>query len=238
MIEAAKNFICIRIATYEDKTEAKFVVDRMTQGGDLRNFGYALASPGFETIVERSNRGPNFTYGSAAEMAAKLNSISADYTAKEPENSLPGLPKMKDVRLAMNVASCDGLPCLVVFGKDEAELDRLEKKMSVVAWDEEITGKFIYASTSEESDLAELSGGKASSGYLVIQPDPYGVKGELVTVIPEPSSAEDLQSSLLAAIENYERTAKTHGQHVRYGRQNGIAWETQVEVPSLDRARR
>ncbi|MEM7602278.1 MAG: hypothetical protein AAF357_12785 [Verrucomicrobiota bacterium] len=238
MIEAARNFVCIRIATYEDKTEAQFVIDRvMSEGDDLRNFGYALASPGFETIVERSNRGPNFTYGSAEEMAAKLNSISEEYTSTLPENSLPGLPKMKDVRLAMNVASCDGLPCLVVFGNSEEERQRLQQKMGVVAWDPEIAGKFIYASTSEAADLAELGGDGISSGYLVVQPDPYGLKGEIITTISEPRSAERLKSELLSAVENYHRVSKTHGQHVRSGRQNGVVWETEVEVPKRDRIR-
>ena len=210
----------------------------MSEEGDLRNFGYALASPGFETILERSNRGPNFTYGSAEEMAAKLNSISIDFPSKESENSLPGVPKMKDVRLAMNVASCDGLPCLVVYGKDETEVTRLLKKMSVVAWDEEIAGKFIYASTSEQSDLEKIGGVDSSSGYLVVQPDPYGLEGEVTTTIAEPASADALKSDLLAAVESYERVAKTHGQHVRFGRQNGVTWDTEVEVPQRDRARR
>lgn len=205
---------------------------------DLRNFGYALASPGFEDLLERSDRGPNFTYDSAQEMAEKLNSISKKFRAREKRNTIPGVPEMKDVRLAMNVATCDGLPCLVVVGKNDDELARLKAKLSVVVWDEEIAGQFICASTTDRSDLDNISGSKSSAGYLVVQPDAYGVKGKTVATIPEPRTADQLKTDLLAAASDYTRLSRTHGQHVRHGRQNGITWETVVEVPERDRRQR
>ena len=239
MIKAAKDFVCIRLATYEDSTEAQFVVDRMGREGEsLRNFGYALASPGFETLLERSDRGPNFTYGSAAEMAAKLKSISSQFEKVDPEDSLPGLPKMKNVRLAVNVASCDGLPCLVIYGETEAELERLENKMRVVASKEEIAGKLISAATLQKEEVAAPIEGAPETGYLLVQPDAYGLTGKIIAHVVEPDSAEQLSSALLAVVEGYDRLSKTHGQHVRWGRQNGIVWETEVAVPSRDRMRR
>ncbi|MEM1444247.1 MAG: hypothetical protein AAGF67_18010 [Verrucomicrobiota bacterium] len=239
MIEAAKKFVCIRIATYEDQNEAQFVTERLMREGDsLRNFGYALASPGFEDILERSDRGPNFVYGSGEEMAAKLDSISENFTPRESTDSFPGVPKMKDVRLALNVASCDGIPCLVIYGESEAELERLQQKMGVVAWDEEVAGRFIYAVASEEEALEGISGNRSGTGYLIVQPDPYGLEGKVVATVSEPNSADQLKSDLLAAVDDYSRIAKTHGQHVRSGRQNGISWETEVAVPERDRMRR
>ena len=145
---------------------------------------------------------------------------------------------MKDVRLAINVASCDGLPCFIVYGESEAELQRLEAKMSLVAWDEMIAGKMIYAATQKKEDLSELSGAENSKGYLIVRPDLYGLNGEVIAVISEPNSAEQLKSDLLSALDGYNRVSKTHGQHVRSGRQNGFTWETEVEVPKRDRMRR
>ena len=78
VIEAARNFVCVRIATYEDEDEADFVRSRLMGGAeDLRNFGFALASPDFEVILRRSERGPNFVYRDATAMAEELNRVAA-----------------------------------------------------------------------------------------------------------------------------------------------------------------
>ena len=77
-------------------------------------------------------------------MVADLRKFAKQYPGVKPKKgSIPSVPKMKSVRLAVNVASCDGLPCVVVVGKDQSEVDRLNKKLSAVIWEESLIGKFI-----------------------------------------------------------------------------------------------
>jgi len=171
-------------------------------------------------------------------MAAELRKIAKQYPGRKPgKGSLPSVPKMKSVRLGINVASCDGLPCVVVVGKDQAEVDRLNKKLSAVIWEESLIGKFIYASTANREDLGIISGATSKSGYLVVNPDIYGKKGELIEVIDPDSSTKELKKALSSAADKFTRNKKTHGTHVRDGRRNGEEWETEVPVPERDRSR-
>jgi hypothetical protein len=207
----------------------------MGGSGDLRNFGFALTSPDFEQMRQRSSRGPNFVYDDAAAMAVNLNEIAADYPPKasEPKSGRP-VPEMKNVRLAVNVASCDGLPCLVLAGPDEIALEKMKRNLSEVIWDNDVAGLFIFGSTVEKDDLSMIDG-KLQSGFLVVRPDAFGVKGEVITTLAGNLTGEALKKELLSAIEDYQRISKTHGMHVREGRQTDIEWKTAVEVPDKRR---
>jgi hypothetical protein len=143
---------------------------------------------------------------------------------------------MKSVRLGINVASCDGLPSVVVFGKDKSEVAALNQKLSAVIWDEQLAGKFIYASTTNSADLKAVPGAGFQSGFLVIKPDAFGIKGQLIKIISPEVSDEQLKQALLTAANTYTRISKTHGLHVRNGRQTGTIWKTEVPVPTRRRA--
>ena len=240
LIKASRDFVCIRTATYEDKQEAEFLKWAFVArtGGDLRNFGYCVLSPDGQRQLRRSTRGPNFTYQDSAAMAADLRSISRQYPAKATAGvSTPIVPQMKSVRLGINVASCDGLPSVVIVGKDQLEVDQLKKKLSGVIWGEELAGKFIYASTTNPADLKIVPGAQSKTGFLVIKPDVYGMKGELIKVIDGDASTKDLRKSLSSVADKFTRNSKSHGTHVRDGRRNGETWESEVPVPERDRSR-
>lgn len=170
-------------------------------------------------------------------MAADLRQIATRYSGKATaRESNPTVPQMKSVRLGINVASCDGLPSIVVVGKTQEEVDRLNKKLSDVIWDEELAGKFIFASTTNLNDLKIVSGVKSNTGILVIEPDAYGMKGRLIKAIDAGVSSNDLKSTLSNAADTFNRNLKSHGSHVRYGRRNGETWKTEVPVPERRRS--
>jgi hypothetical protein len=169
-------------------------------------------------------------------MAADLRQISAQYSGRTTTTTSNGsVPQMKSVRLGINVASCDGLPSVVVFGKDQTEVDSLNQKLSGVIWGEQLAGKFIYASTTNSSDLKSVPGAGFQSGILVIKPDAFGIKGQLITIISPEVSDEQLQQALLNAANTFTRISKTHGLHVRNGQQTGTLWKTEVPVPTRQR---
>jgi hypothetical protein len=240
LIKASRDFVCIRTATYEDKEEAEFLKRTLVTrtGGTLRNFGYCVLSPDGQQKLRRSDRGPNFVYANSNAMAADLRRIASQYRGKTTGgDSMPPVPRMKSVRLGINVASCDGLPAVVVVGQDQQEINALNKKLSGVIWDEELAGKFIYSSTTNRNDLQIVKGAGAKTGILVIRPDTYGLQGQLVTAIAPDVSGEDLKKSLLAAANTFRRNSKVHGLHVRNGRQSNTTWETEVPVPDRVRSR-
>ena len=239
IIRASRDFVCIRTATYEDKTEAIFLKSTFLgrAGGDLRNFGFCILSPDGKRQLRRSNRGPNFVYANSKEMATDLRRIAKQYSAKATgKESNPAVPRMKSVRLGINVASCDGLPSVVVAGKDQNEVDRLNKKLSAVIWNEELAGRFIYASTTNLNDLHIVAGAKSKTGIFVIKPDAYGMKGELIKAIDADVSNENLKTALIFAADTFTRNSKSHGTHVRNGRRTGQIWETEVPVPDRTRS--
>ena len=239
IIKASRDFVCIRTATYEDKQEAVFLKStfRGRAGGELRNFGFCVLSPDGTKQLRRSDRGPNFFYRDSNEMAADLRQIAGQYSGKTtPKELKPTVPQMKSVRLGINVASCDGLPSVVAVGKDQDELDRLKQKLSDVIWDEELAGKFIYASTTNLDDLNIVAGAKSKTGILVIEPDVYGMKGQLIKAIDADVSNIDLRKILFDTAQTFIRKSKSHGSHVRYGYRNGEIWKTEVPVPNRRRS--
>jgi len=241
LIKASHDFVCIRTATYEDKEEAEFHAKVMftRSGGALRNFGFCVLSPDGQQVIRRSDRGPNFLYVDSSAMAVDLREIASEYRGETTsDESNLALPQMKSVRLGINVASCDGLPSIVVVGKNPEETNQFKEKLSGVIWDEDLAGKFIFASTSNPADLKIVDGAASKTGILVIRPDTFGIKGQLITAIDPTVSDNELKASLADAADTFQRTSKTHGAHVRAGRRTDTTWETEVPVPDRQEGRR
>jgi len=240
LIKISRDFVCIRTATYEDKREAGFLkwAFLRTPAADLRNFGFCVLSPDGKRKLRRSFRGPNFVYKNSAAMAVDLERIARQFPPKTTKSeSNPAVPRMKSVRLGINVASCDGLPSVVVFGKGKREVDQLNSKLSGVIWDEALAGKFIYASTTKFADLKIVVGATTKTGILVVEPDVYGTKGRLIKRIDAGVSKRDLKRDLVDAADTFIRRSKSHGLHVRNGRRDGKTWKTEVAVPDRVRKR-
>ena len=241
LIKISRDFVCIRTATYEDKREAGFLKWAFvrSRAEELRNFGFCILSPDGKRKLRRSLRGPNFVYKNSAAMAADLVLIARQFPRKTTKSeSNRAVPRMKSVRLGINVASCDGLPSVVVFGKGKREVDQLNSKLSGVIWDEALAGKFIYASTTKFDDLKIVVGATMKTGILVVEPDVYGMNGRLIKMIDASASKQDLKRDLIDAADTFIRRSKSHGLHVRNGRRDGKTWKTEVTVPDRVRSRR
>ena len=241
LIKTSRDFVCIRTATYEDKREAGFLkwAFLRSPAADLRNFGFCILSPDGKRQLRRSLRGPNYVYENSAAMAADLELIARQFSRKTTKSeSDRAVPRMKSVRLGINVASCDGLPSVVVFGKGKREVDQMNLKLSGVIWDEALAGKFIYPSTTKFADLKIVLGATLKTGILVVEPDIYGTKGRLIKLIDASVSEQDLKRDLVDAADTFIRRSKTHGLHVRNGRRDGKTWKTEIPVPKRTRVRK
>ena len=119
VIKASRNFVCIRLASYEDAGEAEFLKTVFVgRSGELENTVFVLLSPDTKTNLCRPGRGPHFAFPTPAKLAAEMDKIAARYSDNENvKNSNPALPQLKNFRLGLNVSACDGVPLLLCVGE-------------------------------------------------------------------------------------------------------------------------
>ena len=179
VVAASRSFVCIRLATYEDKDEGAFLkAFRVTRSGELENTVFAILSPDGTRRLARASRSAHQTLGDAGRMVETMRRIAAEYAARGAGGAPGEVPKVANVRLAVNVAACDNRPLVLVFGRDAGARAELERRLAAFAWSDESLGRFVYASGSAASELADLDGATAEPGVLVIQPDEFGRKGK------------------------------------------------------------
>ena len=138
VVAASRNFVCIRLATYEDKQEAEFLKSVYTgRSGQMENTTFAILSPDGRQKLTAAGRGPFRAFGNAAQMAMAMKGIWAQHQ-EAPDAALAEqqLPLIKSVELALNVAACDNLPCLVTVANDPEKIETLNRKLLPVAWEQ------------------------------------------------------------------------------------------------------
>lgn len=232
VIKASRDFVCIRLATYEDAAEADFLrTIFVSREGDLENTVFCILSPDGEDNLCRPGRSPHFVFRSSRDMAREMKKLAAKYDAIPPKEGETRLPEMKDVRLTVNVSSCDGIPAIICYGKDKAECESLKKKLAPLALDSELAGKFVYGSTADFEELKDVKKVQAEEyGYLLVAPDQYGTSGEKKQQLAVDISANDLKKALGKIAGNESKVKKQHNRHVREGNRNGIEWKTEIPV--------
>ena len=171
-------------------------------------------------------------------MAEALNRIAKRYPGK-PTAGDPPLPRVANVRLAVDVAAADNQPVVVVVAEDDATRKRLTDQLRPLAWGEKFRGRFVYAMAVGSKDLTEIEGATPAAGVLIAEPSKFGLSAKVLGQVPATASADDLARSLEAALAKFHRTAAEHRSHVRAGKEQGAFWETALPVtdPMEKRAR-
>lgn len=229
----------MRPATYESEEEAERLLEYFRgPTGQLQNTVFALVSPDGERTLSRTGRGPNFAFEDADAMTAELEAIAERYepTDEADERSLPTLP---DLRLALNVASCDSLPLVVgVLRHEEKASDRAKAKaaaelrahLNALCYDEHAIGRAHYVIVEGDDGLREFEGFDAKADVLVLGPDAYGVEASVLTALH--SEDDELVERAVESFDAYRPAQKDQRDHVRAARRAGIEWESQI--PSTD----
>ena len=220
VVAASRNLVCVRLATYEDAEEARFLASVFVGGsGQLENTVFAILSPDGRTPLVRSGRAPHQFYG-APHLAGFLREVASQY----PSTAAVEVPRVETVRVALNVAACDHLPLIVNYCADPRRLPAREKELLGLAWSQELQGRAIFCNSSDARELARLCG-KAPVGqetFLLIRPDEYGMRGSVIL--------EGSPEQLAGRIRTYSANALPPGQHMREGFRQGIRWQTAVPV--------
>jgi len=239
VVAASRKFVCIRLATYESKEEAKFMETIfLGKGGVLANTVFCILAPDGKKKLVRPGRSPQFAFSSASQMATQMNRLVTQYPLAM-RNALTDtqLPQLSKVDVALNVAACDNRPLVVTVGKAQEELNEINQKLVRKAWSEKFAGQFVYASTIKPVDLKPLAGANDSSVILLVEPDAFGLSGKVVAQLDASATEANIEAALAKAIKNFKPYAKSHRQHLQLGHQLGIEWETAIPETDVDSIR-
>ena len=226
VIRASRNFVCVRMMTYESAQEAEVLKTLWRQGQPLENTVFAILDPRGRTILN-GGRSPMRLFRDSYEMANSMNQIAAHYNRGKLEAD--EIPSVDTVRLGIDVAACDKRPLAVVVGRSSAETQYLSRKLAPLAWSDELIGKLVYT-TSQGDDLRAISGAQVTSGYLFVLPNSFGTQGHVVYQLNGSATQADLQRAARFAISSNHPQTVSHREHVMAGRQRGITWETAIPV--------
>lgn len=227
VIKASRDFICVRMMTYESASEAQLLKTLWRPDAPLENTIFAILDPDGRSIV-RGGRSPQMVYQDADDMASHMKEI-ARYYGSNGTTVPKGLPTVDTVRLAVDVAACDKRPLVIVVGQNDQEREKLAARLAPTAWSEQLIGKLVYT-TGSGSDLSSIKNAGHSSGYVFVAPGLFGTDGTAMMQLSANASQAELASASKQALGLYHPQVLSHHDHVRAGRQNGIEWQTAIPV--------
>jgi len=234
VIAASRKFVCVRLISYEDAEEMKFLKGVVTtRSGEAENTVFTIFSPDGSKTLVRASRSMKHGFRDAADLAATMDRVAKPFEANG--EGTPPLPLVADVRLGVNVAACDNQPLVVVFGEEKTR-KALQDKVAALAWSKEWRGRFVYASAAAK-DLSMIEGAEGKAGVLVIAPEKFGRKGKVLGQADADASAEAIAKAFAAAMKKWQPQEKTFANHVREGQRLGVYWETKTPVTDPQEAR-
>ena len=242
VVAASRDFVCIRLTSYESAEEAAFVTK--LQGNPVNTVFAILTPDALPALAMKGlGRGPGELFADPADMVKQMGEVAAKYAvgvAATKADGQPALPITLDARLGLAVASADLQPLALVIAPDEITRAALEAKLAVLAWSNDLRGRFTYASADSLGGL-KLDGldtlksdafksGAFKSGVLLIEPDVFGVEGKIVSAIDANDVDKMLSDAMHAASAKHVRAAKSREQLKRLALANGIFFETGIPV--------
>lgn len=222
VVQASRKYVCIRLATYENAEEAQILRSIFVGGsGEVENTTFALLAPDGRTLLARPGRSPNFAFRDAPHMARDMHQLAQAY---KPRPSVPSLPGVSDLRLAINVGACDNLPVIAAIATDPGPL---EAQLAPLAWTPQLAGKAVWSVDTPAAAQKLLGGARGKDGFLVIQPGTYGLDGRVLAwVAAGPNALKQLQQALAL----HRPAVKNAHDHIREGNRQGVHWQTRIPV--------
>lgn len=227
VIEASRDFVCIRLATYEDPEEVKYLTQVFRGSeGTLENTVYTMLSPDARKYLTRSGRSPDQAFYDAADMARQMRAFSKQYASTD---QLTSLPSMKDIRLALDVAACDNMPIVVAVSDDPEQRKALNVKLAKVAWNQALLGQYAYAPASTNAQAAQLKL-PAKPGIYALEPNAFGTTARVLARFDTDASPDVVTGALRTALAKFKPPVKEARSHIDSGVQSGVYWKTATPV--------
>lgn len=223
VMAAARDFVCIRLSTYENAVEAERLKSIFTPpSGELENTTFALLAPDGKTVLGRAGRSPRFIDGEASSLAQRMSRVASRY--RESAKPLTVMPLESDLRLALNVSRCDDIPLVCLVGQGE------ESSLAELSLDSRWRGRFVWVRARQKEAASLIGKDVPENGLVVLSADTFGTKA---TLLSQAASRETkaVVAALGRGLEGYDpKGARDVRRHVRSGRQAGINWKTAIPV--------
>lgn len=240
VIASSRNFVCIRLASYEDETEKAFVSQFVR--GDVANTAFAILSPDAKPAMRGRGpgRGPRDFFADPSEMAASMDKLARKYEAGKVAG-VASLPIALSPKIGLAIAAADQQPLVLVLAGSNSGRAELESKVSKLAWENRFLGRFVYASADSIKGLTKIQGQSIQEGVLVIEPDIFGVGGKVVHQLSADSVEAGLPEALGKTLKEHVRYQKNRRLLAELGFDEGVYYETGIAVSgkgeAADRAR-
>lgn len=208
------------------------------RSAELENTVFTVLAPDGETPLVRPSRSPGMTYGTPERLVEALEGFTERYakSVKRRGKTSP-LPVYEDLRVSLDVASCDSRPLVVVLSKDEKKRAKAAARLAELAWSEEFIGRCHYAFAVEDKELESFEGLPKGDALLVVAPGDYGLSGKILGSVDLDSKERAMRALLERGLELYKPVAKIPRDHIRQGRRAGLDWETDIPVTDGPTAR-
>jgi hypothetical protein len=226
--------------TYENSAEMRLLHSFGATGrGQVENTLVCVLSPDGRRQLTEASRSLREVFGDADRMAEELDRIAKTSTVAGKQSESTDLPKLDNVRLALDVAACDKHPLVVVFAVDPSMRQALERRLGQLAWKPELIGKLVYASTDKTTDFSIVEAVQPMTGAIIVEPDRFGLKGTVLGRLAESQSDAEWQAGLRSALARFQMSDEDFAEHVHDGRLERVFWKTSLPVsdPHERRAR-
>src|SRR3954453_12389016 len=113
VIAASEAFVCVRLTSYENADEMAFLKDMYVgRSGEVENTTFTILSPDGKRELVRTGRSTRRLFSDAADIASRMKKIAATFKASDGGDA--PLPTFSNPKLALNVASADNLPLVIL----------------------------------------------------------------------------------------------------------------------------
>jgi len=252
VVANSRDWICVRLATYESKLEGEFLTSIFTgRSGLLENTTFALLAPDGKTRLGRAGRGPQHATGTRRgppprrsgppgatgegvdkEAAGKIAALMATQIKRyKAMSKIRALPQSLDFRRALNVAACDNQPLVVAYAKSKATRAAMKKTLAELAWSDAFVGRLQYMVVSDRKNLASIEKVPSSEGVYLLQPGRFGLKGQVLGSVGAKATSAETTSMFNKALGSFKTSTKNTREHKRAARREGVeTWETEIPV--------
>jgi len=239
VIAAARDFVCIRLVTYENQAEGAFVQSIFRgREGTLENSVFALLAPDGKTLLAKAGRSPSMVFEADNEASDRelLLKTMAEILERYPVKKVEQQPLALglDLRRMMNVAACDLQPLVVLYANKDDDKEKLATMVAKQAWSKAYRGRFAYAWAQGALEIQALTGLEVeaeTSMLWVLAPNEFGNQADLLQEVSDPK-ASTLKQAWDASLKEFSIEARNSRKHTQKGRQLGVKWVPQL--PNTD----
>ena len=232
-VEASRNFVCIRIETYENKENEERI--RKLLNGKFANTSFCMFDPPGRRRLTRTGRSPGQVMGRRTgggnEGIIKEMYDAASRYRKQGSDRDALLQDFLSFSQALNIASADQR-LLVFVNADENAVKSVSPTLKKLFTDDEIIGRFHldFAGKEDAKWSKAVKGSNSKNGINIIRAGKFGLEGSIMSQLSIDATFDEIKTTLLAENRKFNSTEerKDYADHVMEGKRAGVKSESAI----------